>query len=410
VRPGFSFTSNSSPLRDSELWRFFKTFGKLVAIPGLIAVLVVELLAWRTGAMVTSSVAVVAELQHEDPSIVWGGNGQLYGPLALARTKIEQPDIMMIGHSRCGQMRSMMFKPYSFHSGCVVAWTFGQIKNMIDLATRSGGPKTIVFTLDYFMLGDAYAKQWEEKAFMDFAPPQRPHRDGLLNLAGMFKRHPAAMLDAMPAYLFGRAREPANGLELFGPSAIAVQAGFRSDGSLLYDPDTRAQAPVNNHDLSRLIAAVRDGDGMRPGAAQMQALKEIGELGRQRSLTLVGIQLPVIQAAVDVLDSDKDWNQYRAADRGTWRLLQSAEMRQNLQSMGINFFDLTRDPVAKEARAFVDPAHPSEYAIGTALLDAMTNEPQLRALFPRLDLVALQSALDRARQQGRFFDVYRQQF
>jgi hypothetical protein len=255
----------------------------------LIAILVVELLAWRTGAMVTSSVAVIAELQHEDPDIVWSGNGQLYGPLALARTRIEQPDIMMIGHSRCGQMRSMMFKPYSFHSGCVVAWTFGQIKNMIDLATRSGGPKTIMFTLDYFMLGDAFAKHWEEKAFMDFAPPQRPHRDGLLNLADMFNRHPAAMLDAMPSYLFGRAREPANDLELIGPSAIAVQAGFRSDGSLLYDPNTRAQAPVNYYDLSRIIAAVSDGDGVRAGAAQMQALKEIGELGRQRNLTLVGI-------------------------------------------------------------------------------------------------------------------------
>lgn len=410
MRLGSLFTFSSNPLRNSDLWRFFKTFGTLVAIPGLIAVLLVELLAWRTGATVTSSVAAIAELQHADPNIVWGGNGQLYGPLALARTRIEQPDIMMIGHSRCGQMRSMMFKPYSFHNACVVAWTFGQIKNMIDLATRSGGPKTIMFTLDYFMLGDAFAKQWEEKAFMDFAPPQRAHLDGLLNLASTFKRRPAAMLEAMPSYLFGRARDAANGLELFGPSAIAVQAGFRSDGSLMYDPDTRLQSPVNNKDLSRLIAAVQEGDGVRPGPAQMQALREIGELGRQRGLTLVGIQLPVIQGAVDVLNSDNDWNGYRTVDRGTWRLLQSAEMRQNLQAMGINFFDLTHDPVAKEPRAFVDPAHPSEYAIGTALLDGMNNDPQLRALFPRLDLTALQRALETARQQDRLFDVYRAQF
>jgi hypothetical protein len=189
-----------------------------------------------------------------------------------------------------------------------------------------------------------------------------------------------------------------------------VQAGFRSDGSLLYDPDTRSRSSVNNKDLSRIIAAVQEGDGVRPGPAQLQALREIGELGKQRGLTLVGIQLPVIQGAVDVLDSNQDWNGYRSADRGTWRLLHSTEMRQNLQSMGINFFDLTRDPVAKEPRAFVDPAHPSEYAIGTALFDAMTNDPQWRALFSRLDLAALQGALDRARQQGRFFDVYRQQF
>lgn len=381
-----------------------------MAIPGLIAILVVELLAWRTGATVTSSFAAIAELQHEEPDITWVGAGQLYGPLALARTRIEQPDIMMIGHSRCGQMRSMMFKPYSFHSACVVAWTFGQIKNMIDLATRSGGPKTLMFTLDYFMLGDAYAKRWEEKAFMDFAPPQRPHRDGLLSMASAFKRRPVRMIGALPSYVLGRVREPANGLELFGPDAIAAQAGFRSDGSLLYDPDTRAQAPVNRTELARLIATVANGDGVQPGPLQMQALKDIGELGRQRNLTLIGIQLPYIQGAVDVLNSDKDWNQYRAADRATWRLLRSADMRQHLKAMGINYFDLTHDPIASEAQAFVDPAHPSEYGTGVALLDAMNGDPEFRALLPRLDVTAPQAALARAKQQGRFFDVFGTQF
>jgi hypothetical protein len=218
------------------------------------------------------------------------------------------------------------------------------------------------------------------------------------------------MLEAMPSYLFGRAREPANGLELFGPAAIARQQGFRSDGSLLSDPETRAEAPVNNHLLARIFAAVQDGDGARPGAAQMQALREIGELGRQRNLTLVGIQLPIIKAAVDVLDSDKDWNEYRAVDRGTWRLLRSAEMRRNLQAMGINFFDLTGDPVAGESRAFIDPAHPSEYGIGMAFLHALNSDHELRQLFPRLDVMALQTALTKAREEGRFFDVYGAQF
>jgi hypothetical protein len=408
--PRYSFVLRSNPLRSSEFWRFCANFAKLVAIPCLIAVLFVELLAWRTGATVANSVAAIAELQHEDPNIVWTGNGQLYGPLALARTKIEQPDIIMIGHSRCGQMRSMMFKPYSFHNACLAAWTFGQIKNMIDLATRSGGPKTVMFTLDYFMLGDAYAKIWEATAFMDFAPPPRPHRDGLLQLASAFKQHPIAMFEAMPFYLFGRVREPIDGLELFGPHAISAQAGFRSDGSVLYDLESRSQAPVNRTELARLIAAVPYGDGAQPGSAQIQALKQIGELGKQRHLTLIGLQLPVIQGAVDVLDSDKDWNGYRSADRGTWRLLQSAEMRQTLKAMGINFFDLTHDPVAKEARAFIDPAHASEYGIGMALLDGIKNDPRFRALLPRLDVVALQNALAAANQQGRFFDVYKAQF
>ena len=100
---------------------------------------------------------------------------------------------------------------------------------------------------------------------------------------------------------------------------------------------TREQAPVNRTDLSRIIATVNAGDGSRPGRAQMQALREIGALGKQRSLTIIGIQLPIIQGAVDVLNSDKDWNGYRDVDRGTWRLLQSIQMRKELMDMGIHY-------------------------------------------------------------------------
>ena len=194
-------------------------------IPGLIAIGIVELIACRTGAMTAESVEAVARLQHKDPDIVWTGPGNQYGPLALARVQIEHPDILMIGHSRCGQMRSMMFKPYRFQNACVVAWTFGQIKNMIDLATRTGGPKTIIFTLDYFMLGDVYAKKWEDRAFMDFSSPQRGHLDALRDLASMFKSHPVAMTTAMPSYLAGRVYGP-DGLEFWDPTLSHYGSDF----------------------------------------------------------------------------------------------------------------------------------------------------------------------------------------
>lgn len=371
----------------------------------------VELLAWRTGATITYSVRDIARIQHNDPDVLWTGPGQLYGPLALARMQIEHPDVIMIGHSACGQMRSMMFKPYAFHNACVVAWTFNQIKNMIDLATRSSRPKIVMFTLDYFMLGDKYAKTWEEKSFMDFSPHlQRSHFDGLLTMAAAFNRRPLAMLEAMPDYVFGRAREPTEGLELVGPDTIAAEAGFRSDGSLLYDHATRSAAPVRTKDMSLLLGAVPAGDGERAGTAQIKALEEIGELGRQRNVTLVGVQLPKIQGALDVLESGKDWHQYPASDRENWKLLESPAMQQRLAAMGINFFDLSHDPVARESRAFIDPAHPSEYAMTTAIYDATTENPAFRAIFPRLDTDALKDALDDARAQNRFFNVYGAKF
>jgi hypothetical protein len=404
-------TFSSKELRSSEYWRFLKSFGMLIVIPSVIAALLVELLAWRTGALATGSVDRIAELEHEDPGIAWTGPGQLYGPLALARIAIERPDIVIIGHSRCGQLRSMMFKPYSFHNACVVAWTFDQIKTVIDLATRSGGPKTILFTLDYYMFGEKYAKRWQDRAFMDFSPAsQRSHLDGLLALASAFKRRPVTMLRAMPSYLLGRAREPVDGLELFGPDAIAGDSGlFRSDGSLLYDEPTRSLAPFHDVQLDRVLAQVANGDGEQPSAAQMTVLKEIGELGRQRNLTIVGIQLPYIQGVLRALNWDQDWNGYRAADRGVWRLLQTAAMREELNAMGISYFDLSQDPISNDARAFIDPGHPSEYGIASAIVDAM-NDAEFRAIFPRLDVGALQAALAEARRQERFIDVYGAQF
>lgn len=336
----------------------------------------------------------------------------MYGPLALARIQLEHPDVVIIGHSVCGQTRSMMFKPYTFHNACVIAWTFNQIKNMIDMATRGRRPKIIMFDLDYFMLGDAYAKKWEEKASMDFSSDsERVHRDGLLTLASAFKRRPLAMVEAMPDYLLDRARDPVDGLELLAPDAIAGDVGtFRSDGSLLYDQRTRAAAPVRRRDLALLLGTVPPGDGEHAGDAQMKALEEIGQLGRERNVTLVGVQLPKLAAAIDLLNTDHDWHQYRASDHGNWKLLQSSEMQDRLKAMGINFFDFTNDPVAKEPRAFIDPAHPSEYAIGTAIYDAMNENSAFRALFSRLDTDALRDALDDARERNRFFDVYGAEF
>lgn len=392
-----------------EFGRFLKAFCLLVLVPSIIAVMLVQFVAWRTGAIY--SIQQIAELQHDDPDLIWTGAGQLYGPFHLARISIEQPKVVVIGHSRCGQLRSMMFKPYSFQNACVSAWTLEQVKNLIDLATKHNPPQIVMFTLDYFMLGDAYTKLWQEKSYLDFSPYTfRTYLDDLLMLGTAFNRHPGAMIGRMPAYLFGRAHEPTNGLGLIGPWTIAARAGFRSDGSLLYDKATRDAAPTNTTELPRLIAVVPDGDGREPAADQMKVLEEIGELGRQRHVTIVGIQLPIIQGALDILDSDKDWNQYRAADRAVWKLMRTAEFREKMRGMGINFFDLSHDPVAQDSRAFIDPAHPAEYGMGMALADTFDNDPAFRAIFPRLDVAALRASLAKAKAQGRFFDVYGAQF
>src|SRR5207302_10900103 len=89
----------SLPLNQSlsdarEARRFAVLLAKLVVLPTVIAVFFVEIVGWRMG--ITMPVAEIARLQHENPRLIWAGDGQLYTPLKLARIAAEKPDVVFI--------------------------------------------------------------------------------------------------------------------------------------------------------------------------------------------------------------------------------------------------------------------------------------------------------------------------
>jgi hypothetical protein len=390
-----------------EVLRFAQHFLAVVCIPGLLAVALVIVVGWRSGA--TFSPVEIARMQAVDPMLLWSGDGRYYLMYKTALAEQRHSDIVMLGHSRGGQMRSMMFKPYAFTNGSITAWTIDQLRFALDNVTRRHRLKVAMFNLDYFMLNAAYRDNWAEKSHAALSWTDRDYFDGLINLSWVVKAKPLTMLQRLPIALFSQVREAANGLSLIGPQAIASDGGFRSDGSALYDPVRRNDAPAATHELGRLIPTVPIGTGKHLDMGEAAKLRDLANLAKERGVVLVGIQLPYFKMATDLLDSGRDSGGYRGEDTGIWREFSSPETKAMFEDMGILFYDLSRHPTAADPRGFIDIAHPSEAVTLAALID-MFKDPKMRAVLPDVDISRLEGTLNDAMHRQMFFDVYGSQF
>jgi hypothetical protein len=86
-----------------------------------------------------------------------------------------------------------------------------------------------------------------------------------------------------------------------------------------------------------------------------------------------------------------------------WRELRSYDTAKRFSDLGIQFYDRSRDPAAADPFNFFDPAHPSERGILKTII-GLLDQPEFRALFPKIDKSALQA--DLALSPGQQFDVY----
>lgn len=404
--PSFT-TSSKVPSSAREILRFLVRLALYVGLPGLVAVFLVERLTWRMGA--SMSPTEVAYLQHADPDIVWAGDNGYYGPFKLVRMQIEKPEIVYIGHSRCNQVRSAMFRPYKFYNACLTAWTLSQMYNMLDMITRRIHPRVVIIELDYFMFTDKYADRWNDKVAWDFTWNDNSRRVGPSRLVTFFKRWPLTMLYAAPLYLFSRARDSHDGLELLGVPAIVEKTGFRFDGSLLYDRINLGAAPVAVHNVATILSQVPPGDGAHIAPNQLAELRKIADLAKERQVTLVGLQLPIFKEAVNALDNGKDYRGFPASDMGVWQEFETEKTRELLRTMGIHFFDLSHDPDNSDPRGFIDQAHPSERTDLGALIQ-LTENREFMALFPTLDVEQMKRDYAKAKQEGHFLFLYHNRF
>jgi hypothetical protein len=125
----------------SEFLRFLVRFVGLICVPAALAIGFVILLAWRTGA--TISPVEIARMQLRDPMLGWAGNGQYYLLYKRALAETRNSDIIILGHSRPCQLRSMMFKPYIFTNAYGRSVRFGKHSSSLR---RSIAPRSLCST------------------------------------------------------------------------------------------------------------------------------------------------------------------------------------------------------------------------------------------------------------------------
>jgi hypothetical protein len=364
---------------------------------GVIAV--IEWTGQRIG--VTLTPPQIAEMQAADHRLIWAGPLQLYAMTKLDRIASSKPEIVLIGHSRGHQMRSAMFKPYSFYNFCPTIGSIDQITEMIKRVDDASHPRVIMFTIDYFMMTEQWPENITPKMAMSFEYYWRDHFDGLIRLGTNIKNHPLLFLE----YLLNGGKSTAiDGFDLVTPESIRGNAGFRYDGSFMVDTVSRAAASIKTRNpIDGILSATPGAQHM--AASQIQALRNLADVGRRRNITLVGIQLPILKSAVDYLDTNVSYRPYA----GAWREFESEDTRRLFKELGITFFDLSRDSVTEDPRNFIDSGHPTEVAVLGSLVHLL-DVPEFRAIFPKLDGEALRKEYADAQKSGATFDVYHDRF
>jgi len=368
----------------------------LVAVFALIFVpllAVLEWVGWRLGTTVPLS-AIAAEQSRND-RLLWLGTFKDYAPYKLERIKVVQPEVLLVGSSRCGQAREQMFRPYVAYNACLTAWPLTHIVDFVDRATLAARPRVVVVALDYFLFGDFLAEAWRKERTMDFSQGIDSHRRKLHDVVDFAIR--TGGVDAMMSAVMTPHFESVDHNRLIGSEAIRGEFGFRNDGSVMVAP------PYRNTSAETLSRGAQYVTSSFPGAphlseGQFREIERLSRLSRERGFSIVAIQYPFLKSATDFLDTDEAYRPYS----GLWRELRSEQTADRFAKLGLQFFDMSRTGISENPQNFFDPAHPSERGMLKTYL-ALLAQPEFSKLFPRIDRDALASDLLRKEEQ---FDLY----
>jgi hypothetical protein len=350
---------------------------------------------WRLGAIVPLS--TIAREQHTDHKLLWLGVAKDYAAYKLERIKLVQPEVLLVGSSRCGQAREQIFRPYTTYNACLTAWPLEHVVDFIDRATRQSKPRVVIVALDYFLFGDELAAAWRKERAMDYRQGIDSYKRKLHDVFDFAMRQ-NWNLDAIKTAVLRPQFEPIDNDRLVGTEAIRGQFGFRDDGSVsVYSGYRNTSAETLAHGAEYVT-------GSFPGAPhiseiQFDWLKRLSRLAKDRGFSVVAIQFPILKAATDFLDTNQPYWPYS----GLWRELRSEETAKRLSDLDISFYDMSRDPAAADPFNFFDPAHPSERGILKTII-SLLERPGFRALFPKIERAALQA--DVAMSPGQQFDLY----
>jgi len=354
-------------------------------------------LAWRSGALATPSGMAIEQTENPrvlafPPDIVY------FGALKIRRAALVRPDVVVIGSSRCNELRARMMRPYRFYNACLTAWTFDQMIRALDDVTRVASPRVVVFTMDFSMFSRAQEDNFGARNY----DPREGWGYGTTAmrslLTGLASRRDIMGRD-WPAALSGTAEEPFDGLIKRGAAALWTDAGFRSDGSFLHPRGMYRSSEEANRDPRNDMQP----RGPRLDERYLDDLRKMRDLAASRGAVLVGIQFPFLKTSVDVMDGDDP------AKYGVWRDFEKAETRERFRSIGVPFFDLARTALTADSRNFIDPSHPNEAGMLGSLLILAENEA-FRTIFRELDVDGLRNDYRSAMTRNEFTDIYRDEF
>ncbi|CCD83607.1 conserved protein of unknown function [Bradyrhizobium sp. ORS 285] len=356
---------------------------------------VLEGVGWRLGATVPLS--IIAAEQSDNDRLLWLGGFKDYAPYKLERIKQVQPEVLLVGSSRCGQARAQMFRPYVAYNACLTAWPLTHVVDFIDRATTAAKPRVVIVALDYFLFGDALAEAWQKQRTMDFNQGIDSHRRKLHDVADF------AMRTGMDANTFlSTVKTPqfeqVDNNRLVGTEAIRGKFGFRKDGSVMVAPPYRAIA------AETLARGAQYVTSSFPGAPhlserQISEIERLSRLAQERGFTVVAIQYPLLESAAAFLDTDEAYWPYS----GLWRELRSKPTVERFSAMGVHFFDMSRTEISRDDGNFFDPAHPSERGMLKTYL-ALLARPEFAKFFPKIDRNILATDLERSKDEQ--FDLY----
>jgi hypothetical protein len=392
--------SSSQPSRTelkSTLRRYLTIVGVFFLLLSVPLASLVEWAGWRFGS--TVALSTIAREQEGSQNALWLGAFKDYAPYKLERIKLVQPEVLLVGSSRCGQARAQMFRPYSTYNACLTAWPLEHVVDFIDRATRAAKPRVVIVALDYFLFGDSLSEVWRKERAMDFRQGLDSHRRKLHDVID-FANRAHWNLDELLASMGRDQFEPTDHNRLLGTEAIRGQFGFRSDGSIFVAPAYRRIA------AEQLARGVENVTGAFPGAPhlserQFGQIEQLSRLAKDRGFTVVAIQFPILKTATDFMDTDQSYWQYA----GLWRELGSDATAERFSRLGIRFFDMSRDPLNADPRNFFDPAHPTERGVLRTIIDLLDRQ-DFRELFPQVDKVALEDDLQKNLKSGELFDLY----
>ena len=350
---------------------------------------------WRLGAIVPLS--TIAREQHTDHKLLWLGVAKDYAANLLVRIMLVQPELLLVGSSRCCQAREQIFRPYTTYNACLTAWPLEHVVDFIDRATRQSKPRVVIVALDYFLFGDELAAAWRKERAMDYRQGIDSYKRKLHDVFDFAMRQ-NWNLDAIKTAVLLPQFEPIDNDRLVGTEAIRGQFGFRDDGSVsVYSGYRNTSAETLAHGAEYVT-------GSFPGAPHISEiqfgwLKRLSRLAKDRGFSVVAVQFPILKAATDFLDTNQSYWPYS----GLWRELRSDETAKRFSDLDIRFYDMSRDPAATDPFNFFDPAHPSERGILKTVINLL-ERPGFRALFPKIDRAALQA--DVSMSSGQQFDLY----